>query len=154
MMVGHLWVVTFGWSPLVDYLWLITLGWSTKVVTNQVINQVGHNQPTSPIPFRAADQRLLTSPMVKSATNRRHRWNRPCSADWDFILLLPQESTKALLSTLQGWAQLTIYTCFYHNLLSVRKKIVEPTTCKIISCSWEIFFLFLSHSSLCKQRFS
>jgi len=41
------------------------------------------DQPTSPIPFRAADQRIPTSPMVKSATNRRHRWNRPHSADWN-----------------------------------------------------------------------
>ena len=33
------------------------------------------DQPTSPMPFLAANQCLPTSQMVKSTTNRWHRWN-------------------------------------------------------------------------------
>ena len=51
------------------------------------------DQPTSPMPFRAADQRQPTSPMVKSATNQRHRWNRPHSADW-----VPQTSLNLTMN--------------------------------------------------------
>ena len=46
------------------------------------------DQPMSSMPFRAIDQYLQTSPMVKSVTNRRHWWNRPHSADWPLITLL------------------------------------------------------------------
>ena len=90
MMVGHLCLVT----------WLVS-------------NQVGHDQPTSPMPFRAADQRLPTSPMVKLATNRLHRWNRPRSADWGPKHLAPVAHVVNVCHTLN--LKTKILTTYIHS---------------------------------------